>query len=135
MSMSSGARRRPRGTPRRDAIVRVKFTAAERTTLEQAADRVGLSLGAYVGQAAMDAAEHRAAPVDSIHRELLAELIRVGNLVRRAGTNLNQAVARLHSTGQPGPDLAPAADWIAQVAAHVDDASLTVSRELTRRTR
>ena len=83
----------------------------------------------------MDAAEHRAAPVDSIHRELLAELIRTGNLVRRAGTNLNQAVARLHSTGQPGPDLAPAADWIARVAAHVDDASLAVSRKLTRRTR
>ena len=132
--MSSGARR-PRCTPRRDVIVRVKFTAAEKTALEQAADRAGLSLGAYIGQAAMDAAEHRAAPVDSIHRELLAELIRTGNLVRRAGTNLNQAVARLHSTGQPGPDLAPAADWIARVAAHVDDASLAVSRKLTRRTR
>ena len=131
---SSGARRRPRCTPPRDVVMRVKFTAAEKATLEQAADRASLSLGAYIGQAAMDAAEHRAAPVDSIHRELLAELIRTGNLVRRAGTNLNQAVARLHSTGQPGPDLAPAADWIARVAAHVDDASLAVSRRLTRRT-
>ena len=133
--MSSGTRRRPRCTPPRDAVVRVKFTAAEKTTLEQAANRTGLSLAAYVGQAAMDAAEHRAAPVDSIHREVLAELIRAGNLVRRAGTNLNQAVARLHTTGQPGPDLAPAADWIARVAVEVEDASLAVSRRLTRQTR
>jgi hypothetical protein len=133
--MSSGAGRRPRGTPPRDVVVRVKFTAAEKTALDQAAARTSLSLGAYVGQAAMDAAEHRAAPVDTILRELLLELIRAGNLVRRAGTNLNQAVARLHSTGQPGPDLAPAADRIARVAAHVDDASLAVSRRLRRRTR
>ena len=132
--MNSGARR-PRSTPRRDVIVRVKFTATEKATLDQAADRAGLSLGAYVGQAAMDAAEHRAAPVDSIDREFLLELIRASNLVRRAGTNLNQAVARLHSTGQPVQDLVPAADWIARVAVHVDDASLAVSRRMRRRTR
>jgi hypothetical protein len=113
----------------------VKFTAAERTALEQAADQVGLSLGAYVGQAAMDAAEHRAAPVDSIYRELLIALMRLNGLVLRAGSNLNQAVARLNSTGQPGLDLAPAAEWIARVAVEVEDASLAVSRTLNRQTR
>lgn len=133
--MSSGARRRPRGTPPRDIVVRVKFTAAEKATLEQVADRTGLSLGAYVGQAAMDAAEHRAAPVDNIDRELLGELIRTRGLVGRAGTNLNQAVAKLHSTGQPSLDLAAAADWVVRVAKHVDDASLAVSRRLRRRAR
>jgi len=133
--MSSGARRRQRGTPPRDIVVRVKFTAAEKVTLEQAADRTALSLGAYVGQVAMDAAEHRAAPVDSIDRELLLELMRIRGLLGQAGNNLNQAVAKLNSTGQPGPDLAPAADWVVRVARHVDEASLAVSRRLRRRTR
>lgn len=133
--MSSGARRRQRCTPPRDIVVRVKFTAAEKATLEQDADRRALSLGAFIAEAAMDAAEHRAAPVDSIDREVLGELIRIRGLLGHAGSNLNQAVARLHSTGQPGPDLAPAADWVARVAEHVDDASLAVSRRLTRRTR
>ena len=133
--MSSGARRRQRGTPPRDIVVRVKFTAAEKAMLEQAADRTALSLGAYVGQVAMDAAEHRAAPVDSIDRELLLELMRIRGLLGQAGNNLNQAVAKLNSTGQPGPDLAPAADWVVRVARHVDEASLTVSRRLRRRTR
>jgi len=133
--MSSGARRRTRSTPPRDVVVRVKFTTAEKTTLDQAAAQAALSLGAYVGQAAMDAAEHRAAPVDTVLRELLLELMRLSGLVRRAGTNLNQAVARLNSTGQPGPDLAPAADRIARIAARVDDASLAVSRRMRRRTR
>ena len=132
--MNSGARR-PRSTPRRDVIVRVKFTATEKATLDQAADRAGLSLGAYVGQVAMDAAEHRAAPVDSIDRELLLELMRIRGLLGQAGNNLNQAVAKLNSTGQPGPDLAPAADWVVRVARHVDEASLAVSRRLRRRTR
>ena len=133
--MSSGARRRQRCTPPRDIVVRVKFTAAEKATLDQAADRTALSLGAYVGQVAMDAAEHRAAPVDSIDRELLLELMRIRGLLGEAGNNLNQAVAKLNSTGQPGPDLAPVADWVVRVARHVDEASLAVSRRLRRRTR
>ena len=86
MSTSSGARRRPRGTQSRDIVVRVKFTAAEKAALEQAADRTALSMGAYVGQVAMDAAEHRAAPVDSIDRELLLELMRTRGLLDQAGT-------------------------------------------------
>jgi hypothetical protein len=125
---SSGARRRPRGKQPRDIVARVKFTAAEKATLDQAADRTALSLGAYIAEAAMDAAEHRAAPVDSIDRELLGELMRIRGL-------LDQAVAKLNSTGQPGPDLAPAADWVVRVAEHVDDASLAVSRRLRRRAR
>jgi hypothetical protein len=35
--------------------------------------------------------------------------------VRRAGTNLNQAVAKLNATGQRGEDLLPAAQFCARV--------------------
>ena len=38
-------------------------------------------------------------------REALSELMAAAGLVRRIGTNLNQAVARLNSTGQRGEDL------------------------------
>jgi hypothetical protein len=133
--MSSGARRRQRCTPPRDIVVRVKFTAAEKATLDQDADRRVLSLGAFIAEAAMDAAEHRAAPVGSIDREVLVELIRIRGLLGHAGSNLNQAVAKLHSTGHVGLDLAPAADWVARVADHVDDAAAAVSRQLRRRKR
>jgi hypothetical protein len=122
--------RRPRCTPRRDVIVRVKFTAAEKATLDQAAARAALSLAAYLGQAGMDAAEHRAAPVTEIQREALAELIRAAELVRRAGVNLNQAVARLNATGQPGPDLGPAADYCARIVGRIDQAAERISRGL-----
>lgn len=44
----------------------------------------------------MGAAEHRAAPITEVQREALAELIQATGLVRRAGVNLNQAMARLH---------------------------------------
>jgi hypothetical protein len=47
-----------------------------------------------------------AAPGDSA-RDALAELIRAAGLVRRIGTNLNQAVARLNATGQRTGDLVP----------------------------
>ena len=40
-------------------------------------------------------------------REALAELMAAAGLVRRIGTNLNQAVARLNATGQRGEDLLP----------------------------
>jgi hypothetical protein len=38
-------------------------------------------------------------------REALVELIAAAGLVRRVGTNLNQAVARLNATGQRSDDL------------------------------
>jgi hypothetical protein len=92
---SSGARRRPRGKQPRDIVARVKFTAAEKATLDQAADRTALSLGAYIAEAAMDAAEHRAAPVDSIDRELLGELMRIRGLLDQAVAKLNSSPARI----------------------------------------
>lgn len=125
-----GARRRDRRTPPRDSVIRVKVTPGERAVIAGAADRAGLSVGAWIADACIAAAEHRAGDVDDVLREMLRELLRVSGLIQKAGTNLNQAVARLNATGQPGPDLAPAADWLTRVAGHVDDASLAISTRL-----
>lgn len=61
---------------------------------------------------------------------MLAELIRVAGLVRLAGVNLNQAVARLNATGADGSDLGPSADYCLRVVRRVDQAAMTVSRAL-----
>jgi hypothetical protein len=110
--------------------VTVRLSDAEFAAITTAANRAGLALAAWLSRAGMDAAEHRAAPVSEVQREALAELIRAAEMVRRAGVNLNQAVARLHSTGVPGPDLGPAAEYCRRVVRHVDQAAEAVSRRL-----
>lgn len=128
-----GARRRDKTTPGRDIVIRFKVSADEKAVIAAAATRAGLSAGAWIGDACVTVAEHRGVPADDVLREMLAELIRLSGLTRKAGGNLNQAVARLNATGQPGPDLAPAAAWVTRVARQVDEASLAVSRHLERR--
>jgi hypothetical protein len=111
-------------------VVQVKFTEAEKIALQEAAARDGLALRAYLGRAGLDAAEHRAASVGAVQREALAELIRVAGLVRRAGVNLNQAVARLNATGEPGPDLEPSAAYCLRVVQRIDEVALLIRRSL-----
>jgi len=126
-----GGARRPRAQqeePRRP--VTVKLSAEERAKMADAADRAGMALAAWLCETGMDAAEHRAVPVPKMYREMLAELVRVRGLVRRAGVNLNQAVAQLNATGQPGPDLEPGAAYCARVLRHVDAAAEQIRRRL-----
>jgi hypothetical protein len=125
-----GGRRRTRD-PERRAPITVKLSAAEKATLSAAAQRAGMALAAYLCEAAMDAAEHRAVPVPKMQREMLAELIRVRGLVRRIGVNLNQAVARLNATGEPGLDLSPAVAYCTRVLGHVDEAAELIRRRLS----
>jgi mobilization protein NikA len=126
-----GGGRRPRGQERREHPVTVKLSAAEKATLSDAAERAGKALAAYLCEAGLDRAEHRAVPVPVMQREMLAELIRVRGLVRRIGVNLNQAVARLNATGEPGLDLGPSVAYCARVLGRVDEAAELVRRRLS----
>src|ERR1035441_7701674 len=121
-SSVKGGGRRARGQVPRRHVVQVKFSEAEKTALEEAAARDGLAL--------LNVAEHRTAPVGSVQREALAELIRVAGLVRRVGVNLNQAVTRLNATGEPGPGPGPAAAYGMRVVRRVDEAALLIRRGL-----
>lgn len=123
-------RRRSRADEPREHVIKVKLSASEKTAVAAAAARNGLAKAAWVGQLAIDAAEHEALPVPVMQREMLAELMRVRGLVRSAGVNLNQAVARLNATGQPGPDLQPSAAYCARVLAHVDQAAEVIRRRM-----
>jgi len=123
-----GGERRPCAQQRRDRVVKVKLSAAEKAALSAAADRAGMALAAWIGQASLAVAEHQALPL--AQREMLAELNRAAGLVRRAGVNLNQAVARLNATGEPGPDLGPAVAYCMRAVRRVDEAALLIRRGL-----
>ena len=51
-------------------------------------------------------------------------------LVRRVGTNLNQAVARLNATGQRGDDLLPAVQFCARVIRRLEEAAEQLRRSV-----
>jgi hypothetical protein len=89
-----------------------------------------MALAAYLGQVGLDAAEYRAAPAGDLQRDMLLALFEANNLVRKAGVNLNQAVKRLNATGQPGPDLSPAAAYCVRVVRHVDEAAQLIQRRM-----
>ena len=125
---SVGAGRRSRESERRRHKITVRLSEAELATLIAAAGRAGLALGAYIVRAGVDAAEHRAAPIAEVQREALLELIRAVELAYRVGVNLEQVVARLNATGEPGPDLGLAVADCMQVVHRIDEAAQAIVR-------
>jgi hypothetical protein len=126
----NGGGRRARGSQCREYVIKVKLSAAEKESLAAAAGRAGLAPAAYLARAGLDAAEHRAVPVPVLWRDMLAEMVHASGLVRRAGVNLNQAVAKFNATGQPGPDLEPSVAYCLRVARHLDEVAVLVRRML-----
>ena len=61
---------------------------------------------------------------------MLIELMRAAGLVRRIGTNINQAVAKLDATGQPAGDLPGYAAGIIRRADHIDEVADAVRKAL-----
>jgi hypothetical protein len=124
------AGRRSRDTTRRVRRIEFSLTDEEFATLDQAASQAGLSRGAYAAQATLAAARGDHGQDNALLREALAELIRAAGLVRRAGVNLNQAVAKLNATGQPPGDLLPWAAESIRRAGRLDDAAEEVRKRL-----
>ena len=122
-SSEKGRGRRPREQKPRADVVKAKVSAAEKASLSAAAEQAGLAVAAYLVQAGLDTAEHRAVPVPVFQQEMLRELVRVRGMVR-------QAVARLNASGEPGPDLGPAVAYCMRAIRHVDEAALLLSRRL-----
>ena len=112
--------RRPRQPVRRECKVGFKLTGEEFDLLAEAARRAGQSRGAYAAEATLTAARGESAAERLLYPELLRELMRAAGLVRRIGVNLNQAVARLNTTGQPSADVVPYAIESFCRAEHID---------------
>jgi hypothetical protein len=124
------AGRRSREAARRGKRVEFTLTDGEFADLDTAAQLAGLSRGAYAAQAALAVARGGGSRAGVPLREALVELMTAAGLVRRVGTNLNQAVARLNATGQRGDDLLPAAQFCMRVIRRLDEAAEHVRRNI-----
>jgi hypothetical protein len=112
-------RRRARQPEVRPRVVQFSLTNEGFQQVSRAAERSGLARGAFAAEATLAVArgaELRMSPL----REALVELMAAG-LVRRAGTNLNQAVAKLNATGQRNEDLLPAVRFYMRVIRRLDE--------------
>jgi hypothetical protein len=110
--------------------VQFSLTEEEFEEVSTTAARLGLARGAFAADATLAVARGIPARSASPLREVLVELMSAAGLVRRAGTNLNQAVARLNATGQRGDDLLPAAQFCVRVIHRLDEAAEQVRRSV-----
>jgi hypothetical protein len=122
--------RRVRQSTARQRRVEFSLTEEEFGDLDAAATRAGLARGAYAAEASLSVARGVACPADSPLREALGEFICAAGLVRRIGVNLNQAVARLNSTGQRSGDLLLYAAACLHRAERLDAAAEEIRRRL-----
>jgi len=123
-------RRRSRQAVSRPRVVQFLLTEEEFEEVSRAAERSGLARGAFAAEATLASARGGEARVWSPVREALVEVMAAAGLVRRAGTNLNQAVAKLNATGQRGEDLLPAAQFCARVIRRLDEAAEQLRRSV-----
>jgi len=131
IEVSDGAVRRPsRQAVSRPRVVQFSLTEEEFAEVSAAAERLGLARGAFAAEAVLAAVRSRPAPDSSPVREALVEVMTAAGLVRRAGTNLNQAVARLNATGQRGADLVPAAEFCMRVIRRLDETAEQLRRAI-----
>jgi hypothetical protein len=90
----------------------VRLTPAERSTLDAAAERAGLSLAGYARSQLLAAPPVRQARRPPIERVELARLLaQLGKI----GSNVNQIARALNSTGETPPELAGVPEAIAQM--------------------
>jgi hypothetical protein len=114
----------------RPRLTQFSMKEEEFADVSVAAERRGLARGAFAAEAVVALARGSEPAVWSPLREALVEVMTAAGLVRRAGTNLNQAVARLNATGQRGEDLVPAARFCVRVIRRLDDTAEHLRRSL-----
>jgi hypothetical protein len=128
--VTSTVRRRSRQAVPRPKVVQFSLTEEEFEEVSVAAARSGLARGAFAADVTLAAARATQSRAGSPVREALVELIAAAGLVRRVGTNLNQAVARLNATGQRGDDLLPAAQFCVRVIRRLEEAAEQLRRSV-----
>jgi hypothetical protein len=127
---STVSRRRSRQAVSRPKVVQFSLTEEEFDEVSAAAARSGLARGAFAAEVTLAAGRGARSRAGSPVRGALVELMAAAGLVRRVGTNLNQAVARLNATGQRGDDLLPAAQFCVRVIHRLDEAAEQLRRSV-----
>ncbi|MGH3218508.1 MAG: plasmid mobilization protein [Streptosporangiaceae bacterium] len=128
--VSGHGRRRARQPVPRTRRVEVTLTGEEYAVIDAAASRAGLARRAYIAQAVLAAAHGRPLGERESLRRALIELMRAAGLVRRIGTNINQAAAKLNAAGLLAGDLPGYAAGITRRADHIDGVADAVRKAL-----
>jgi hypothetical protein len=128
--VTSTVRPRLRQAVSRPKVVQFSLSEEEFEEVSAEAARSGLARGAFAADVTLAAAQGTLSKAGSPVREALVELIAAAGLVRRVGTNLNQAVARLNATGQRGDDLLPAAQFCVRVIRRLEEAAEQLRRSV-----
>jgi hypothetical protein len=129
-------RDRPQLHPGRTRRINPSFTDDEHAEVMAAARRSGLTATGFCAVAALTVARGAAAAAvpDRAQFEALAglqaELFDARTAIVRTGTNLNQAVAALHSTGEPPAWLDHAVTRCAHTLTALDELISRVHRRL-----
>jgi hypothetical protein len=123
-------RRRSRQAAQRPKTVQFSLTQDEFNHVSRAAAEARMAREAFAAEVTLAAASGAQARTASPLRETLDELMAAAELVRRIGTNLNQAVAKLNATGQRSEDLLAAAEFCVRVIRRLDEAAEQVRRSI-----
>jgi hypothetical protein len=135
-----GRRYRPSGATVRDQRLTPRFTDAELSTIQVAADAAQMTVTGFCALAALAVARRKpgepgrageAPPGVEELAELQRELFAARNAVNRTGVNLNQAVAALNSTGRPPVWLEHAIARVTRAVAEMDTVVARIHRRLS----
>jgi hypothetical protein len=115
-------------------VVLVRLSDEERAAVAANADAARLAMAAYLAEAGTAPLVPAAADADGGAQQdersaLLIELMGAHRQVRGAAHNVNQAVAKLHSTGEVPGELAATVDYLRRVAARVDSAVAAIAAQ------
>ncbi|MFE2595999.1 plasmid mobilization relaxosome protein MobC [Streptomyces sp. NPDC059396] len=122
-SVRAAPRRRLRQSTLRPYRVCPRFSEAEWTAVQEAADAAGLAPGGYTAAATLAAAASTnptAAVAD--YRRGVQELMESNRQLAAVGNNLNQVAHFLNSGGRPAGDLRKLLHRVDMALAGVDDA-------------
>lgn len=123
-----GARRRREVRPR-SRVVKFRLSEAEYAAVAEAACREGWACGAFVAHVVLAAVRGAPYARTGDAREVLKTLMQAAGQVQKVGVNLNQAVAKLNTTGQRSDDLGPIAAYCARVLTRLDEAAVELRKK------
>jgi type II secretory pathway component PulF len=118
----TAGRRTREELPRTHRLGRLRFSDQEVAALRLAAERQGLSVGAFVAEAAVAVARDELALIPTSHREEMAEFVAARTALNRLGNNLNQAVRALNA-GEQAPELAAVLRAVTRTVLRVEAAA------------
>jgi hypothetical protein len=125
-----GGNRRSPGKHQRSKMMTVRFTDGDLANVRAAAERAGMAASAWVGELAVDAAEHRAMPPGWLHREVMTELVHLRSQITWVGNNVNQIARAINSGIVPGMDLQPVLARLTEVVGSIEEAAEKVRRRM-----